>query len=367
MRRSCAICVFLTVTGLLGQNADRPRFAKDHVIPYGSGAPRLLTRGQFVSIYGYNLAPRKWCEEPHAQSAPYPLELCGVRVLLSGHPAGLMYVGAFGSKYIKADQINFQVPADSPAEGMVPILVCVGEICSAPVEMEFTSKDILLSLKGEAYVRMPVWIEVEIPMNLRFSYPFSYCPWDFGGYEFEIRRDGRLLATVSKPECSKLRPYSPVSGSSQLPLHLVHEFDSPGAYEIRLTGPLLTADLTKVARTGHSDWTSIIVQPHSEEEREVWLREIGEKAIKLSEWQQSGDVVISLLARPDEKALTTLLPFLRPIGPAGPQRIMFSGNLNEVMHCIAPNALAAFPDAVLKKVIPAEWLKQLQAPSGWCP
>jgi hypothetical protein len=123
---------------------------------------------------------------------------------------------------VSADQINFQVPADAPAEGMVPIQVCAGAICSEPVELEFTAKDILLRVQGQAYVQMPVWIQVEIPMNLGFSYPFSFCPWDFGGYEFEIRRDGRLLAPPSKPECphtSAARLF--VYGTSKLPLHLV--------------------------------------------------------------------------------------------------------------------------------------------------
>jgi hypothetical protein len=90
VRRSSMICGLMAVAGLLGQNTDRPRFARDHVLPYQSSVPRLLTRGQFVSIYGWSLAPRRWCGEPHMQQEPYPAELCGVRVLVGGHPAGLM-------------------------------------------------------------------------------------------------------------------------------------------------------------------------------------------------------------------------------------------------------------------------------------
>jgi hypothetical protein len=64
---------------------------------------------------------------------------------------------------------------------MVPIRVCVATACSDPVPVEFTAKDIILRVK-EAFVPMPVWIEVEIPMNVGFAYPFGICPWDFGCY-----------------------------------------------------------------------------------------------------------------------------------------------------------------------------------------
>ncbi len=367
MRGWCAIYGLLAVAGLLGQNADRPRFAKDGVVLYGSGVRRLMTRGQFVTIYGLNLAPRNWCEEPHAQPNPYPLEVCGVRVLVGGHPAGLMYVGQIGNGVGKV-QVNFQVPADAPAEGMVPIVVCVGAVCSDPVEMEFTAKDILLRVQGDAYVRMPVWIEVEVPANVRFSYPFSFCPWDFGGYEFEIRKDDQRIPPASKPEClqdtkgpmSAISLISHISKTSTLPLHLVHQFDSPGTYEIRLTGPLLSPDLNRGVRAGHSDWTQIIVQPYSEEKREIWLRDMRERKNKLVEWKQ----IVSLLAWPDEKALVTLLRFL----PSPPRQkfVRASGNPQYEMSCIAPAALAAFPEELLQKSIPAESLKQLQTPLGWC-
>ena len=75
---------FLAIAGLLGQDTARPRFTKDKVLPYRSYTQRLLTRGQFVSIYGSDLTPRQWCGSPHAQQTPFPLELCGVQVLVGG-------------------------------------------------------------------------------------------------------------------------------------------------------------------------------------------------------------------------------------------------------------------------------------------
>jgi hypothetical protein len=246
-------CGLAAVTALAGQGIEKPRFAQDHVLPLHSYLPRLLTRGQFVSIYGWNLVPKQWCGEPHEQREPYPHELCGARVLIGDRPAGLMYAGPIGNPQMQADQINLQVPPDAPESGMVPIRVCVATTCSDPVPVEFTAKDIILRAK-EAFVHMPLWIEVEIPMNVGFAYPLGVCPWDFGGYEFEVRQNGRLLELARKPQCVPRRTMPLVFRSSKLPLHLVYEFDAPGTYEVRLSGPMLSPDQTTVVHTGRSDW-----------------------------------------------------------------------------------------------------------------
>ena len=276
-----------------------------------------------------------------------------------------MYVGPIGSPNMIYDQINFQIPADAPAEGIVPIQVCVGSVCSDLVEVEFTAQDIVLRLVGEAHVHMPIWIQVEIPMNLGFSYPHSTCPWDFGGYEFEIRRNGQLLAPKSKPEC----PHGPmrlvnISTSSKLPLHLVGQFDSPGAYEVRLTGPILAPDMTKVARFGQSDWMLFTVEAYSDEERVAWLREIAENADKPS-GRHSAELIVSLLAWPDEKALATLIRFLPP-PPTTPSSRRVSGNFSHVMYCLAPKSLAAFPEAVVRILMSTERLKQIRDAAMRC-
>lgn len=361
VRRSYTFCALLGVTAVFGQYQDQPRFDRDHVLAYGSRVPRLLTRGQFVSIYGYNLAPRQWCGDAHQQREPYPSELCGVRVLVGGHPAGLMYVGPIGSPYLPADQINFQTPAEAPSDGLVPIEVCVGAICSNAVTVEFTSQDILLRVEGKAYFRMPLWIQVEIPMNVNFSYPFDFCLWDFGGYDFEIRRNGQPLTAASKPECRahKLSARFFLSGSSRLPLHLIHPLDAPGTYEVRLSGPLLTPDLAKVARIGRSDWIQITVLPHSDADRDEWLHDIGEKAAKIG-GRQPGDLIASLLAWPDERALATLLRFLPPPIPSG-WKFGFNGP-SLLIRCIAPDVLAAFPEAVIRKYVSDARLKELRGP-----
>jgi hypothetical protein len=205
-------------------------------------------------------------------------------------------------------------------------------------------------------------------MNVGFAYPFGICPWDFGGYEFEVRQNGRLRALAQKPQCVPRRTMPFVFRSSKLPLHLVYQFDAPGTYEVRLSGPILSPDQTTVVRTGRSDWVPIIVQPYADEKRAAWLKGMQEKAAKPSEWQQSGELIPSLLAWPDEQALIALLLFLpQPVVANSSRPILVNGNPSHVMNCVAPAALAAFPEALLMKYISAKRLEQLRSPNMWCP
>jgi len=355
------LCAALTI--LPAQQPGRPRFDRYHLLPFRapySAKPRPFTRGQLASVYGYDLLPVPWCAEPHNQSAPYPLELCGVRVLMGGHPAGLMYAGPMGNKYMTADQINFQVPDDAPSAGIAPVQVCRGAICSEPLDAEFTDQDIILGPPVEAFLRMPIWIDVEVPMNPDFRYPIRGCPWDFGDYEFEVRRDGQPLPRVALPRCAPRPPHAflGVPGTPRLPLHLFHRFDAPGTYKIRLIGPILTPDLTQVARQGSSAWISITVQPHSKSAREEWLHTIAPGADRLR--GDSGQI-LDLLAWPDDAALAALLPFL----PAPPPRA-FSGPPNLGVECFAPAALHLFPEPLLRKSIPLQRLAQLLTPQPIC-
>src|SRR4051794_19892800 len=118
MKKSYLVCAFLAILPLLGQNTTRPRFTKDHVLPLHAMRMRLLTRGQIISIYGWDLAAKQWCDQPHVQQTSFPYGICGTRVLMDGHPARLMYVGPVGNSYSTADQINLQIPMDAPAAGL---------------------------------------------------------------------------------------------------------------------------------------------------------------------------------------------------------------------------------------------------------
>lgn len=136
----------------------KPSFDKYHVVPHGSHfGPGVLTSGQFASVLGSHLTPERWCDAPHTQQPPYPLTVCGVRVLIDEQPAGLMYVGPYETN-TGSDQVNFQVPERLGTEGDVPFRVCVGDLCSDPLQVPFTNKDIILKVEGKAYVHMPLWV-----------------------------------------------------------------------------------------------------------------------------------------------------------------------------------------------------------------
>lgn len=258
-----------------------------------------------------------------------------------------MYVGPIGQRRygFTYDQINFETPADAP-DGSVPVQVCIKDLCSDPVHVEFTSKDILLRVEGPAHVHMPLWMDVEIPRNVKFAYPFSICPWDFGGYQLQMRQNGVLLASVAAPPCRATWAQVPylLPMSSKLPLHLAYPLRAPGTYEVRLVGPLLTPDLTKVARIGHSDWVRFTVSPYSEADRDQWLHDLLTRTGKPG-GPNLGQVSISLLASPDEKALATLLDLVLP-DPAARGRV---GIRDALIGCMSAEVFAAFPsDLVLR-------------------
>jgi hypothetical protein len=142
-----------------------PAFSNDNILPHGSQEQR--------------------------PQGPLPRELCGVRVLIGSRPTQLMYVSG--------GQINLKTPGDVPAEGVEPIQVCVGSVCSATVTMLFSTHIALLTLNGPAYVHMPVWIDVDAPSPYVVSYPCGFWPWNFPGYEFEVLRKGQPLASLPQP------------------------------------------------------------------------------------------------------------------------------------------------------------------------
>jgi len=276
-----------------------------------------------------------------------------------------------------ADQINFQVPADVDAEGEVLIQVCVANTCSEAVNVPFTNKDILLRVEGKAYVHMPLWVGFTIPFNDSFGYPASPCPWDFGGFQIEVRMDGHVLPSSPMPKCRDVDPVGTLSAisvprgvSHRLPVHLYHIFHTPGEYELRMSGPLLTPDLSKVSRTGYSDWIHVTVAPFSDTERQAWLDTVTRAVPSGNTPGHESELIVSLLAQPDEKALKALLNFLPAPPPpdAAPVRRVRNDNfrMNWTRDCLAPAALPAFPDALLKKLIPPERLVNLRETPAYC-
>lgn len=158
------------------------------------------------------------------------------------------------------------MPANLKSEAHVPIQVCIATTCSYLVNVPFTNKDILLRVEQKAYVNMPLWVDFTIPFNNKFLYPISPCPWNFGGFQIEVRKEGRVLQSGAMPKCTDVdqaETWSAISVSRgltrRLPVHLYHSFQVPGEYEVRMSGPILTPDLSKVSRIGYSDWIRVTV------------------------------------------------------------------------------------------------------------
>jgi hypothetical protein len=133
----------------------------------------------------------------------------------------------------------------------------------------------------------------------------------------------------------------------------LYRFDQPGAYSVRIT-----------ARKGaeilyQSDWTAIEVQPFSEEKRAEWLASMAAKVKSGNPRDLASDVIPSLLAWPDEKALAILLTII-PDCTKGCVNQDFFGDI------YGREALAAFDDALLRRVIPPARLLQLCPPDGKC-
>ena len=319
-----------------------PYFTSNSIHPIGNGT-KLLAPRMVLELYGQHLAPRSSCEQKIFPKAPLPLEHCGVRVLVGSNPAGLMFVST--------GQINFTIPAGAPTDGTAPIRVCVGAVCSAPVMMRFSTHTAWLTAESPAYVHMPVWIDVEAPSPYLIAYPCAEWPWSFEGYDFEVLRDGRPIARLPEPSRPRGSGASCLGhdGHGRFPLHLIYRFDAPGPYSVRLT-------MRKGAEVLYqSGWTTIRIEPFSEQTREAWLRsmeaQIGSHDVEY--------VVPSLLAMRDQKALAVLLKVI-------PENVSRCRDYDCVRLALGRSALAGFDNHLLWRVIPAGRLRELCPPDGNC-
>ncbi len=283
-----------------------------------------------VTIYGENLAPTPWCGYQFSQKKPYPREACGVRVLVGDSPAGLMYAAP--------KQINMVIPDDAPALGTAPLRVCVKEACSAPVEMRFSTRKIFLKLEGKAYVHMPVWLEIEHPVSQELRRPCISWPWHVSDAFLDVRHNGRPLMPLAWPTpqggiaggfgCATAGYWKP----SRFPLHLFYRLRQPGTYSVKLT--------TYLETTCESNWTDIVVEPSTTAQRESWLRRIDERMERASTNELIGDILPSLLAYPDAKALARVVRLI--------------DHPHNVLKLFAHQSLAAFDQEAVRRLFPAE-------------
>jgi hypothetical protein len=233
-----------------------------HVFPHGWYGDLPITPGNFAAIYGSNLIPSEWCEQPRTQLPPYPTEVCGVRILVDDLAAPLLYVGNNGSGLNSINQINFQVPPLPASAKNTAIRVCVRRSCTAPVSVAVTTFDILIRQSETAYVGGPIWLEFRIPTKPGDADLSTSCRIDLDTYSLEIRRNGRVLSKTALPECipRPLETSFRIGPKPRVPLHLAYPFET-GVYEVRVSGPVFSPDFTHVVRTGYSDWLAIEVHP----------------------------------------------------------------------------------------------------------
>ncbi|MCE5307394.1 MAG: TonB family protein [Acidobacteriales bacterium] len=319
-----------------------PRFTLEGVVRFQANKSRLFAPGTIVTVYGENLAPATWCGVELSQKPPYPLEVCGVRVLVGESPAGLLYAGP--------KQINLMLPADAPTLGTAPMRVCVREVCSDPVELRFSVRKIFLKMDGKAYVHMPLWIDVEHPTPYEFLYPCMNRPGAIVNASLEVRYGGRPLAARAQPMyMGRILNGSSCmaagrSSEGRVPLHMLYPIDRPGVYSVKLT--------TYGETLCESDWMDVVVEPFSAALREGWLRSIDERIEAATAEELAAAILPNLLSYPDEKVLMRVARLTR--------------HRNRMVSEFARQSLAIFDEEIIRRTISAERLAELCPPRGRC-
>lgn len=274
---SMRVSVLLFLAGSVFAQGPQPApsFTSSRIRPANGRFSKILAPGMIVELWGENLAPPS-CRADRVAIEKIPPAACGVRVLIGSREAELLYVSS--------GQINLKIPADVPAEGTELFQVCAESLCSAPVAMHFSVHTALLDLAEPAYVHMPVWIHADVPSQYTVAYPCGEWLWDFGGYDFEVTRNGQALPKLAAPARPASEVNRPASGigpwigpvppggcaaislNGEFPLHLLYNFDEPGTYSVRLTAR------EKGAVVYQSDWTDIEIQPFSEEKHRAMTK-----------------------------------------------------------------------------------------------
>jgi len=332
------VVLFLLTGGAFAQSGV-PTIAREGLTERKDGRLMLYSPGMITTFYGANLGPEPTCFEPIPQNGPYPTESCGVRVLVDGRPAGLLYVGPH--------QTNFKIPDEAPEEGLVPVRVCVREVCSDPVVLRFSLRKAYIHLQGHAYVNMPVWLEVNQPWG-DVHYPAGIMPLDLGRAKFEVFHKGEPLAPAQAFGNTLGMGMGAAAGlpSGRLPLHLHYRFEEPGVYSVRFHGIGYQYPGAKELAI-ESDWTDIVVEPYTAAQRSAWLASEAVKARMASAGELVGDIIPSLLAQPDQAALAVLMTMVdHPDGS---------------VRQFARFALTLFPEDVQRRLIPASRWSELHS------
>ena len=128
------------------------------------------------------------------------------------------------------------------------------------------------------------------------------------------------------------------SPTGRLPLHLLYRFDQPGVYSVRFTGRSYKYPGAIEIAT-QSDWIDIVVEPYSDAQRAAWLASQAARAPSALIGELVGDIIPSLLAWPDDGALSVLLPLM--------------DHADGLVRECARSGLELFEESVQRRVIPA--------------
>lgn len=329
---------FLVAAALLTASAfaQAPFFEASKVQIPNSNDTTPLGPGELISVYGSYLGPAQPCQgyaDPDLRETPNPLrkdvswdnllvfpkELCGVRVLVGGEPAGLLYV--------HRDQINFKVPQSVPMEGKVGLQIVHHGQTSAVVQVEAGLAPLRLILPEPAFTNMPIWVQVVIPPNrgADIQYPYSGGPSDIGCNELQLRKNGRLLERTSPVRFGGGVGSGPMCGSgsygngygNRLPLQLLYRIEEPGDYEVRLKmgrARPWARSLTDEEIFIQSEWTPLRIEAATERQRIDWLAAVT-KNPPAARADVVGDYLPSILGVPDEQSLEAVVAQLYHLDP----------------------------------------------------
>ena len=212
-----------------------------------------------------------------------------------------------------------------------PFKVCVRDTCSDRLEVRFSRRKAFIHVQGHAYLHMPIWIEVEQPECCAIQYPCKF-PTDFEGASFEVLRNGEPLQPLPGAAGVIGRCTIPQDMTRpRLPLHLMVRIEQPGVYSARFT--------ERPGKDSRSDWTDIAVEPYSDAQRIAWLETERVKAGRPRFDELVGDIIPSLLALPDDRALAVLLTLV--------------DHPDRVVRQFARISLDLFPEDVQRRMIPA--------------
>jgi hypothetical protein len=165
---------------------------------------------------------------------------------------------------------------------------------------------------------MPVWLKVRLPYGRGgdFRYPIGIHPADFGCYEVEVRREGKVLPRIAD---LRSQAFNGITGSGlgpcgniglpkepphtgRLPLHLQYRFDQPGVYEVRFT-----SHRPMDAGANSSEWTAIEIQPARAQQRSRWLAETAPPSDIVDALT---DYLPAILGVPDDRSLAAVESYL---------------------------------------------------------